>query len=76
MPQWSSIRVDRRRRRARGWSASSRATATRGLSATARWVDRLLVECRLDLREARYAIILVERVPSGREALRHLTDFR
>jgi len=44
--------------------------------AAARWVGRLLVECHLDLRDARYAIILVERLPSGREALRRLTQSR
>jgi hypothetical protein len=35
-----------------------------------------LVECHLDLRDARYAILLVERLPSGREALRRLTQSR
>jgi hypothetical protein len=44
--------------------------------AAARWVGRLLVECRLGLRDARYAIVLAERLPNGREALRRLTQNR
>ena len=40
------------------------------------WVGRLLVENRLELREARYAIVLVERLPQGREALRRLARER
>jgi hypothetical protein len=44
--------------------------------AATRWVGRLLVECRLGLCDARYAIVLVERLPNGREALRRLTQMR
>jgi hypothetical protein len=44
--------------------------------AASRWVGRLLVECRLDLREARYALVLVERLPQCRETLRRLTQHR
>ena len=44
--------------------------------AASRWVGRLLVECRLDLREARYAIVLVERLPACRETLRRLAQMR
>jgi hypothetical protein len=44
--------------------------------AATRWVGRLPVERRLDLREARYAIVLVERLPGCREALRRLTEMR
>jgi hypothetical protein len=44
--------------------------------AASRRVGRLVVECRLDLREARYAIVLVERLPACRETLRRLTQMR
>lgn len=44
--------------------------------AAARWVGRLLVENPLELRDARYAIALVERLPECREALHRLAQRR
>jgi hypothetical protein len=44
--------------------------------AAARWIGRLLVENNLGLQDARYALVLVERLPSCRDALRRLTHQR
>src|SRR4051794_16949640 len=44
--------------------------------AATRWVGRLLVENAIGLRDARYALTLVERLPGCREALRRLTHQR
>jgi hypothetical protein len=40
--------------------------------AAARWVGRLLAERPLGLSDARYALVLVERLPYGRESLHRL----
>ena len=44
--------------------------------AATRWVGRLLAENPLGLRDARYAITLVERLPECREALHRLAQRR
>jgi hypothetical protein len=44
--------------------------------ASARWVGRLLAENNLGLRDGRFALALVERLPEGRDALHRLTHFR
>jgi len=44
--------------------------------AAARWVGRLLVENRIDLRDARFALALLERLPQCRDALHRLTHQR
>ncbi len=44
--------------------------------AAARWVGRLLVETPADLRDARYALALVERLPRCRDALHELARRR
>jgi HEAT repeat protein len=44
--------------------------------AAARWVGRLLAEHPLGLRDARYALALVERLPACREALHRLAQRR
>jgi hypothetical protein len=44
--------------------------------AAARWVGRLLVETPATLSDARYALALVERLPTCREALRELARRR
>jgi hypothetical protein len=44
--------------------------------AAARWIRELLVENSIGLRDARYALILVERLPGCREALRRPTHQR
>lgn len=41
--------------------------------AATRWIGRLLAERPLGLRDARYALSLVERLPDGRETLLLLT---
>lgn len=44
--------------------------------AAARWVGRLLVETPAGLRDARYALALVERLPRCRDALHELARRR
>ena len=44
--------------------------------AAARWVGRLIAEQPLSLRDARYALALVERLPACAEALRRLASRR
>ena len=44
--------------------------------AAARWVGRLLIETPADLRDARYALALVERLPGCRDALHALARRR
>jgi HEAT repeat protein len=44
--------------------------------AAARWVGRLLAENPLGLADGRYALALVERLPSGVESLRRLARRR
>jgi len=44
--------------------------------AAALWVGRLLVENRIDLRDARFAMAMVERLPQCRDALHRLTHQR
>jgi hypothetical protein len=44
--------------------------------AAARWVGRLLVETPATLSDARYALALVERLPTCRDALRELARRR
>ena len=44
--------------------------------AAARWVGRLLVENRIGLRDARFALAMVERLPQCRDALHRLTHQR
>jgi hypothetical protein len=44
--------------------------------AAARWVGRLLTETPAGLRDARFAIALVERLPAGRDALHGLARRR
>lgn len=44
--------------------------------AAARWIGRLLVETPAGLREARYALALVERLPACRDALQELARRR
>ncbi len=44
--------------------------------AAARWIGRLLTETPAGLREARYALALVERLPSCRDALHELARRR
>lgn len=44
--------------------------------AAARWVGRLIAEQPLGLRDARYALALVERLPACAEALRRLASRR
>lgn len=44
--------------------------------AAARWIGRLLIETPADLRDARYALALVERLPRCRDALHELARRR
>jgi hypothetical protein len=44
--------------------------------AAARWVGRLLTETPAGLRDARFALALVERLPAGRDALHGLARRR
>ncbi len=44
--------------------------------AAVRFVGRLLVETPTSLRDARFALVLVERLPDGRDALRRLARAR
>jgi hypothetical protein len=44
--------------------------------AAARWVGRLLAERPLGLADARFALILVERLPAGRETLQRFARRR
>jgi hypothetical protein len=44
--------------------------------AAARWVGRLLAETPLGLADARWALALVERLPTGAESLRRLARRR
>jgi hypothetical protein len=44
--------------------------------AAARWVGRLLAERPLRLADARFALVLVERLPAGRETLQRFARRR
>jgi hypothetical protein len=44
--------------------------------AAARWIGRLLIETPAGLRDARYALVLVERLPRCRDALHELARRR
>jgi hypothetical protein len=44
--------------------------------AAARWIGRLLTETPSGLRDARFALALVERLPAGRDALHGLARRR
>jgi hypothetical protein len=44
--------------------------------AAARWVGRLLTETPAELRDARYALALVEQLPAGRDTLHALARRR
>jgi len=44
--------------------------------AAVRWVGRLLLETPTTLRDARFALVLVERLPEGKEALARLSRRR
>ena len=44
--------------------------------AAVRWMGRLLLETPTSLRDARFALVLVERLPDGKEALHRLARRR
>jgi hypothetical protein len=44
--------------------------------AAVRWVGRLLLETPTTLRDARFALVLVERLPDGKDALARLARRR
>jgi hypothetical protein len=44
--------------------------------AAVRWAGRLLLETPTSLRDARFALVLVERLPDGKEALARLARHR
>ena len=44
--------------------------------AAVRWLGRLLLETPTSLRDARFALVLVERLPDGKEALHRLARRR
>jgi hypothetical protein len=44
--------------------------------AAARWIGRLLVETPMGLRDARFGLVLVERLPACRDALHDLARRR
>jgi hypothetical protein len=54
----------------------ARANDPRFDRAAARWVGRLLIENRIGLRDARFALAMVERLPQCRDALHRLTHQR
>jgi hypothetical protein len=44
--------------------------------AAVRWLGRVLLETPTTLRDARYTLVLVERLPDGKDALRRLARRR
>jgi hypothetical protein len=44
--------------------------------AAVRWIGRLLLETPTTLRDARFALVLVERLPDGKDALHRLVRRR
>jgi hypothetical protein len=44
--------------------------------AAMRWMGRLLLETPTDFRDARFALVLIERLPDGKEALHRLARRR